>query len=62
VSGRVLLLTTWLLVEDFLSYFKIIVQTDFMDISSLNFDCIITLNVITDCLTVGHIELSSGNS
>ena len=55
-------MTTWLLVEDFLSYFKIIVQTNFMDISSLNFDCIITLNVITDCLTVGHIELSSGNS
>ena len=62
MNGLVLLLAAWLLVEDFLSYFEIIVQSNLMDISSLNFDCMITLHVITDGLTVGCIELSSGNS
>lgn len=57
-----MLLATWLLVEDLLSYFKIIVQTNLMDISSLNFDGVITLNVITDILTVGSIIFCSGNS
>lgn len=62
VRGRILLLATWLLVEDFLSYFEIIVQTNLMDISSLNFDLMITLHVITNILTVGHIIFCSGNS
>lgn len=57
-----LLLATWLLVEDLLSYFEIIVQANLMDISSLDLDGMITRHVITDCLAVATIIFCSSNS